>query len=358
MQDIKSKLVYIYFHIDGLYLFLSNKGVNDHARRCIIRRIFILLDSYFEMISFFKNMLYRHCTIDQQAKSEIEKKIQILKNEWDKQYDVIRNKFSAHHQEFTDINTIEWWNEIDYTTITYFYEGICDQRALLAEHADILTYTPVDYEDIDFSDTCLKEFEQGRFYLAHDRLAITKQNTTTLYSYNKFQRKCMLIATIIDFIFINCALTVKTQNYKTYYKKILFDSAWLLLCCDICSLIENMYKDSTYDASLLTLCPENWNGKSILRKAFSNRDYEFESNLWNLRNKFAAHIDVTEKMFNLLKLYDEVDLSQVHNYCVNQMQQFQKACMSDFRTSMFATRDQLLPDDIVDISYSGYRGKT
>lgn len=304
------------------------------------------------MIGYYKNYLFRNNQINIEVKRVLEQKINDVKKEWDHNYEIIRNKFCAHHQELDEISLIEWWNEIDYSTITFFYEGMGEIRLLLKEYADFNSLFSIDYEEIDFSDTCLQDIDDSQFFLSHDRLAITKKNTSGIISCHPFQSKCMLILTIIDFIFINCALTLKVQKYTTYYKKILFDTAWLLMVCDTYSLIENLY-DSNY--SLLSLSPSDWKGKTVIQEGNSKRDNNFEYQLKELRNKFAAHIDTNETLDVLLKMYDDFDLKQLHQYCIFHMNIFREACQADIRTKMFLIRDQKLPNNVLGLAYSAHK---
>jgi len=355
MQNIEEKIKYIYFNTDGIYYFLSNQGINDHSKRCLLRRFFILIDSYLEMIGFLKNKLFKEKIIDLKTKQSLENEIKAIRDEWDNNYEIIRNKFSAHHQTIDFIILIEWWNEIDYSTVTYFYEGLRNIRGILLDDAGFTTITPVDYCEIDFSDTCLKENSKSDFFIALDRLAISKKNTVSMLSHDEFQKKCMLILSIVDFIFINCAVTTKTQNYDKNYKNILFDTAWLLICCDTISLIQNMYEDDVYGDSLMTLSPQHWAGIQIIKYGNSARDSIIEDSLINLRNKLAAHIDTKDEFIMLLKMFDDFNLKKLHEYCMSHMQTFQRACLSDIRTKMFAFRDQKLSRDILDISYTRHK---
>jgi hypothetical protein len=355
MKDIKEKITYIYYHTDGLYFFISHDNINDHAKRCILRRFFILVDSYVEMIGFFKNKLFRENIITRNVKQSLENEIKEIKEEWDHNYEIIRNKFSAHHQDVNEKKLLEWWNEIDYSTISFFYEGMSKIRAILTQKANILTITPTDYTHIDFRNTCLKKQNKNVFYVAHDRLGVSKENTVSLVGLCEFQRKCMLILSIVDFVFINCAVTIKTQDYETHYKRILFDSAWLLLVCDTVSLLENMYEDGEYGNSLLSLCPPDWQGKLIIENSNASRDKSFEDDLTKLRNKFAAHIDSTKHLYSLINLFEKFNLNELHKYCMYHMQSFQQACHSEKRTQMFSVRDLKLSEDILGLSYSGYR---
>lgn len=353
MKDIKEKIRYIYYNTDGLFHFLSNRSVNSHAKRCILRRFFILVDSYFEMIGYLKNDLANNKIINLNTKKSLMACIESIKSQWS-DYQIIRDKYSAHHQDIDDSIIFEWWNEIDHSTITFYYEGMREIREILA-NADILSLTTMDYSEIDFSDTCLKEFEDDNFYLSHDRLALSKKNTSGTISCNPFQRKCMLLSSIIDFICINCALTTKTARYKTCYENILFDSAWLLICCDTFSLIENMYENGNYGLSLMAISPFGWKGAQIIEEGNSCRNKIFEENLKALRNGFAAHIDKKENFETLIYLFQDFDLKQLYEYCIYHKQIFQRACFSDIRTKQYVFSDVKLSDDIIALAYSEHK---
>jgi len=355
-ERYRKKIRYIYFNIDGAYYFLSNQGISDHSKRCVLRRFFILLDSYLGMIGYLKNNLFKKGVFDLKIKKSFEDSIKSIKSDWDNKYEIIRNKFSAHHQNIDDLLTLlEWWNEINYSTITYFYDGMNEIREIIAKHAGIITLTPTDFSEIDFSDTDLRENGDSAFYLSYDRLALSKKNTVGMIGENDFEKKCMLILSIVDFIFINCAVTTKVQQYETYYKCIIFDSVWLMICCDTFSLIENMYEDGNYGESLLSLSPSVWAGALTIREGNSHRDKIFEERLKELRNEFAAHIDTKKTFESLSKLFNNFNLKQLHEYCVYHMQIFQSACFSDISTKKFAFRDQKLPDNILSIPYSKHR---
>lgn len=355
MKDLEAKIRYIYFNADGIYYFLSTQGISDHSRRCILRRYFILVDSYFKMIGSLKNDLFRNGIITVGAKQQLEKSIIDIKIEWDYNYEIIRNKYSAHQQNVDDVMSLQWWNEIDYSTITFFYEGMNEIRSLLLNHANVMTVTPTDYEEIDFSGTYLQQKCKHDFFLAHDRLALAKENTVGMIPINDFQRKCMLILSIVDFVFINCSVTMKTERFETNYKKILFDAAWLLICCDTVSLLENLYEDGDYGQSLLSISPTDWKGRAIIQSGNAARDAAFETALKELRNKFAAHIDTEDGFAALCYLFDNFDLAALHAYCFLHAQTFQRACLSDIRTKTFALLDQKLSDNVLGLAYSEHR---
>jgi hypothetical protein len=354
MRDIKEKIEYIYHTTDGIYYFLLNDDVSDHSKRCVSRRFFILVDSYLEIIGFFKNNLFNENKINLITKQTLESEIKDISKEWINNYEIIRNKISAHQQDVDELKLLEWWNEIDYTTISFFYEGMRKIRNILTNENTILTITPVDFSQINFSGTCLQKQKDSKFYLAHDRLALTKKNTVSLIGSTEFQRKCMLVLSIVDFIFIDCDVTIKTQNYDTYYKEIMFGSAWLLIACDTISLIDHLYEDSEYGASLLNVCPQDWKGLPILEESNLKRNNEVEISLAELRNKFAAHIDTSEQFQVLITLFSKFNLQEMHRYCMLHMQAFQRACLSDIRSKMFTSLDQTLQGNIISISHSGH----
>lgn len=228
-------------------------------------------------------------------------------------------------------------------------------RLILTVNDLLPTITPTDYENIDFSGTCLQETHDSSFYVSHDRLGLVKKNTVGLIASTDFQRKCMLLLSTVDFLFIDFGVTLKTQDYDTYYKEILFDTAWLLVVCDTISLVENMYEDSSYGQSLINVCPGDWKGKSILEQENLRRDSTYEDELKSLRNKFAAHIDTSESLESLNELFRSFDLQKLYSYCNYHMQVFQKACSTDVRTSMFCSRDQKLSGGIIGLSYSEHK---
>jgi hypothetical protein len=356
MKNIKEKIDYIYINIEAIYYFFSNTGISDYSKRCILRRIFILLDSYINVIGFFKNHLARKGQIKRNSKMDIEKIIKEIEVEWNNNYEVIRNKFSAHHQNIDELFLIDWWNEIDYSTITFFYEKINEIKSILIENSCISPSYITDFSNLDFSGTCLEEINETDFYLSHGRLALSKKNTTGMTPFSEFQRKCMLINTIIDLISINCAITLKTQNCDSLYKTILFNSAWLLIFCDTWSLVENIYDDGDYGNSLLTLSPPNWKGRIIIAQGNSQRNRTFEQKFKELRCKFAAHIDTEENIITLQNEFYQFNLQFLHEYFIQNLRIFRKACFSDISTKMFAMPDIKYPhNDIIGLSYTEYK---
>jgi hypothetical protein len=355
MKDIKQKIEYIYVNIDALYYFLLNNGVNDHSKRCILRRFFILFDSYVEMIGFLKNELSKNNKIDLNNKKFIENIVKDIKTEWDNNYEIIRNKFSAHHQNVNELKLIEWWNEIDYSTITFFYDKIKDIKSILSENNCISLRYITDFSNLDFSGSCLEEINEGSFYISSDRLWLSKKNTGGPIPLCEFQRKCMLILSIIDCLFISFSVTKETENYDSLYKNILFDTAWLLICCDTLSLIENMYDDGDYGDSLLTLSSDDWKGKSIIQDGKTGRNQLFENQLKKLRDKFAAHIDTKDDFSVLCDYFYHFNLSDLYEYCNLNLIIFQKACSCDIRTKMFVIHNHKLPGNIISMSHTGYK---
>jgi hypothetical protein len=306
------------------------------------------------MIGYFKNDLFKNGHIKLSDKKRFESMISHLNYDWANQYEFIRNKFSAHHQDAPYPLLIEWWNQIDYTTITYFYAGMQEIRSLLTT-INISTITPTDFEEIDFSGTCISEKDAGAFYVSHDRLALTKENTVGMVSQSSLHTKCMLLLSIVDFIFINLALTVKTELYNSVYKKILFDTGWLLTICDTVALIDNMYEDDSYGLCLLSVSPTDWKGLPIIMKEKASRNITLESNLRAIRNTFAAHIDTQSTFESLCASFEQFDLCQLHSYMTLHMQAFQRACFSDMRTNMFVHRDLKLSAEVVGLAYSCHK---
>lgn len=355
MIDVPSKLVYIQYNVDGLYLFHANKGMSDHSRRCIMRMIFILIDSYCKYIGNFKNTLWKNNKISTKTRKAVQEEVEDFTRNWNGKYDTIRDKFAAHNQCLGGLDAFEWWNDIDYTTITIFYEQMRTIQTILAQDIAWKPMIAADYEEIDFSNSLLREVADNEYYISLDRLAITKKNTSGAIPLNDFQDKCMLLLSVIDFLFIDLSLTAMTDNPNKYYKKILFDNGWLLACCDICSLLDGLYNTDNHGKSLVDLSPNDWKGLAILNAGENDRDVNFEACVREIRNKLAAHIDTAMTLESLIAMFDSLNLRQLQMYITKFMNIFKEACFADIRTKQYALLNERLPAEVIGLSHSLHR---
>lgn len=352
VTDIDKKLIYIYFNLDGLYQFSSIEEINDHSKRIILRRYFILVDNFIKLIGCFKNILRRNKSISKTEASSLKDIIKDISSVWDNQYDIIRDNFSAHLLDGKTNDIIDWWNEIDWTTLTYFHEQLSSIRHILTRTHNLRTFSPTDYSRIEFATT---EFvKDGGFYFSPDRMAITKRNTAGIIPCTAFQNRCMTICSNIEYLHVCYSLALLTNTNDTYYKRILFESSLTLTCCDAISFILNLY-GSTSKESLLTLAPNNWSGKKTLETGDNHRDSFIERETFELRNKFAAHIDANSQFSSLVHLFDNFNHDKLYEYISYHMNVFKESCKNDIRTIMFAMRDTKMHGDITGLSYTKYK---
>lgn len=358
MKEIKKKLEYIYDQATHINFIFHNNSMNDHSKRCFLRRFFILVDAYLYFISRYKNHLKQNLELSREIVKELETFINNIRLIFvDDNYSLIRDKISAHNQELSFSCLIEWWNQIDYSSVTTLYEEMTEISKLLKPYKYLGDKQLNSYEEIDFShNQFLSANQKDKYCVSSDRLGLSKKNTVGIIPLSDLQDKCGLILSIIDFIFINGAITIFTQNYKTKHNYVLFDTAWLLLICDTCDLITNLFEGSLYSKPLVEIWPsELKDGKLILAEYYNQRDLEFESKLKNIRNEFAAHIDDKKPLKELISDFHSLDLNKLHKYYTMLMQGFQSACFSNIYTRIYSQRNTPILGDIKGITNSGYK---
>lgn len=359
MNENILKLRFIYKFLDGLYLF-KNENIDDHAKRNLLRYFFVLTDNLLKLIGNIKNTLFKEGQITLDQRRNFEDSINRLKNDFDKSYDIIRDRFAAHQQELELSDIIGWWNEIDIETITIFYDELNEIKELLKMYIDDFFEPIDDYSPLDFANTPLAPKDGQSFYLAHDRLALTRQNTSGMISIHETQDKAQIILSIVNLTFANFHITTVVNNRETHYKNIIFITAWLLIICDTCSLIDNLYEDigNKYvnSISLMNLWKrESIRGHNILEKVNAEkRDHNFETELRTVRNKIGAHLDQQMTIKELLELYNAIDLQRVHNYFIFHANAFRLGCLEDIRTKIFASLDFKL-NGVKEFAYSPYK---
>ncbi len=229
MHDTRNKLEYMIKHLSGIYSFFANTEINDFAKRCILRRFFILFDSYLKILPAYKNDLVRSGQLAGSMRASLEGKILGARTDWDEQYDIIRDKFGAHYQEGDvagddrldhELSHWDWWNEIDYSTVSLFYDHVLNLSNAVSDLNALDVCQLANYEDIDFSGTPLSP--KDGFFIGTDDLAGTKLNTVAEISLNGMRKKCQRIRTILNLIEVDCWLTSLTEaRFSPYLKSYL-----------------------------------------------------------------------------------------------------------------------------------------
>ena len=335
MIDHEGKLCFIHTYLEGL-MYFKKETVDDHAKRNVFRYFFILVDTYLKYIGAYKNLIYRQQLINLEKRNKIEQLIRQLKNDYDNIYDTIRDKLGAHQQPLSLVEVADWWLEIDSTTVTVLYDELQEIKSLLEESlGGPLGKIISDYSPLDFNDTPLAVRGTGAARVAPDRLGPAKEGAAFLVSCHETQAKTQIITSIIDLIKINWIIIGATSAQDTLYKKVLFDIAWFLVIADCCSLIDNLYIDNQYDASLLSLWGRHdFKGYPFLIEGDKKREVGLESKIRDVRNKLIAHLDSDTTMKNILKLYFDLDLKDVYSFLEYHVNAFWDGCMADIRAKV------------------------
>ncbi|CUJ30649.1 hypothetical protein [Achromobacter sp. 2789STDY5608621] len=331
-----NRLSLCFVYLDGAYK-LSRENIDDHAKRSILRFFFIQLDNLIGLTARAKNLLYRNGSINIKQKKTIEEKIAILEGSYGNAYDAIRDKVAAHTQPMDLIELLGWWNDIDKTTIEVLYDDAEEIKSSVARAAHITFSALPEQIPLQFPDNGKIAVRSSRTpSVSADRLSLAKQNVVSMIEGHETQKKAQAVLSIIDFLECNFSLTVAVDNPETLYKRVVFDIGWLLAIVDLCSLIDNLFKDDKYDKSLLTYWKEHGiKGHDMLFSLFQARELSLENELRDIRNKLAAHIDTEESILDTIIRFEKIDLAQVHSYAIRIVNAFRDACRVDIRTKVF-----------------------
>lgn len=350
------KLEFNYRLLEALNYF-KNENVDDHVKRNVLRYFFVLLDNILKIIGNIKNELFCQNKISLSEKRDIEELIRKLDSDYSSNYDLIRDKFGAHQQEVPLIDLIDWWNEIDLSTCSILYDDVCRIKNKI-NSAFTNSFDKIDdYSPLDFSNANFLRNSEDDYYFSNDRLAQTQKNTTSLINTHNSQEKAQIILSIIPLVCDNCAITVMTDNPGTVYKNSIHMIAWLLIICDCCSLLDNLYEDISNNyvnsKSLLQIWKENkMKGYHLLSEGNSNRDIEFEKEIREVRNRMGAHIDQALTLKEILSLYYKIDLTKVHSYFFKHANIFREGALKDNRTKIFGGDLYTELKNVQDLSYT------
>lgn len=330
-----AKVAFIYKHLDACYYF-KDEDISDHARRCFLRFFFVLIDDLLKVVPKTKNQLNASNQIDREQKTHLESAISQLRGTFDRAYDLIRDKLSAHQQPIEFMDILRWWTEIDITTIETFYNEAHDIRSIF-KSAGRDIFVPIrDYSKIDIPTHLDISKGPAPFQISAGRLASAKPNTIFSVPCHVSQEKIQIVVSLIEFLDIEFAVTSLLNGPETEYKRTLFDIAWWLIIIDCCSLMDNLYSDTTYDKSLINYWQEaGMKGLPLLEECNRSRNVELEQQIRSVRNHVGAHVDAHNDIQTVYGEYEALDLRKIHEYVYYHINSFRSACRSDERTRMF-----------------------
>lgn len=337
--DDLNRLNTCFVFMDAVYLF-RDEQVTDHCKRTILRFLFIQIDNILKIAGRAKNKLRKENLITVADERRIKQLIEVLARSFDHAYDTIRDKIAAHSQPLDLISLLNWWSDIDQTTIEILYEDAKNIQAAFTS-VNVLQFQRIS----DHSRLLIPKDSPISLVLnpvpsfSSDRLALSKQNTVSMIACHPSQEKAQTILSIIDFLGIDFALTAAANNPTTNYQKWLLDIGWLLAMVDICALIDNLFNDNQYDQSLLSHWKSDMAGYEALSSCDKTRDATIEGKIRDIRNTLGAHLDTSHKVSDVFAQFNSIDLASVHGYACHLVNSFFDACRKDIRTRTFCIQD-------------------
>lgn len=352
MDDL-NRLNACFIFLDAAYLF-RDEQVTDHCKRTILRFLFIQIDNILSLAGRAKNKLRKEDLITKTDEEQIKRLIKILKKSYASAYDTIRDKIAAHNQPLDLISLLNWWNDIDQTTITVLYGDAKNIQTAFSSVKGLQFQGIYDYSRLSIpEDSPIAQTLNPVPSFSSDRLGLSKPNTVAMIACHPSQEKAQTILSIIDFLEIDFSLTAATNNPATNYQKLLFDIGWLLAMVDICALIDNLFHDNQYDQSLLSYWKSDMAGYETLSNADKDRDIAIEEKIRNIRNTLGAHLDTSRKVTDVFAQFNFIDLTSVHRYASYLIKSFFDACRKDIRTRTFCIRN--VPINAIAIQRNGYK---
>lgn len=344
-----------FLFIDAAYLF-RDEQVTDHSKRTILRFLFIQIDNILKLAGRTKNKLRKEQLITKAEEEQIKRLIGVLTNSYDHAYDTIRDKIAAHSQPLDLESLLNWWNDIDQTTISILYDDAKKIQMAIASIKGLYFQSITDHATLAIPSTnpISQTLNSQVPSISTDRMGLSKPNTVSMIACHPSQEKAQTILSIIDFLGIDFALTVATDAPTTIYQSLLFDIGWLLVMVDICALIDNLFHDNQYDQSLLSHWKSGVAGYEILSKLDQSRNIEIERQIRNIRNTLGAHLDLTRKVSDVQSQFKSIDLASVHGYTCHLINSFFDACRVDIRTKIFCIQNVPI-NGVTSLQSSGYK---
>lgn len=332
MKDTASKVAFLAVYIEAVST-IAKKIANDHVARVYARALFLAIDSFTKLAPALKNTLVTDKVLTRAEGDAVKEKIKKLTADYESYYAQLRDKTGAHQQEVDLDRLIEIWNETDTATLTIFADGVAEVIALFGKAGlSTLHARPAELNDEKFLTALAQIGSEGSpATMGVDRVAITRPQTLGMISCHPTQEKAQRVIAAFDNIEVIRTRLPKFTSRVPH--KIFID----LLVVDLCSILDNLFKDDPGDAnraadpSLVTLWKaENMRGVSTL-EAFP-RDVQLEDHLRTIRNRASAHVDTQMTLEDILSLVRAFRDRDTYDYLTSLNRTFCAACSQDMRT--------------------------
>ncbi len=333
MNDLESKVPFLVYYIQSITR-IALVIPDDYVARLYARAVFIGVDSFLKIAPALKNQLKRADHITSFQEKEIKKLINKLTDEYRNYYSTIRHKLAAHQQEVDLGLLLECWNEIDDITLNLFTDDVTQVWGLMKDHMPSIGFpAPPELSD----EKMLKPFSSIQYSgagvrIGLDRVALTRQNTVSMFAAHSSQEKAMRVITAFEGfrVLLDSRLELATSKWCLPEK-----ASIDLMVIDTVSVIDNIFgRDGDGEMSLHEMWKESDIAGADTLKAFS-RDSVFEASLLQLRNKVSAHLDTAEQLSVLFQMLESFSLNELFEYMKSLWNTFESACKQDIRTKPF-----------------------
>ncbi|MBY0314592.1 MAG: hypothetical protein K2Q26_03670 [Bdellovibrionales bacterium] len=309
---------------------------SDYHKRVIARAVYLQVDSFIELGRRLKNSLFKSSHIDKKIRDQLDEKFTRLDRDYRGIYESIRDKVSAHRQEETIDSIIDNWNAVDLLSIDVFVDDMIEVMSILSVPLRF-KWQASDHAKID---SVIQEFNSATVpegsspTMSSDSLALTRGNTLGMLACHPDQEKAMAILSVIDFLDMLSGLTHFSQKID-----LLHEVVWSLMVVDAFSLIDNLYDEARHESLLSKWQNGQYKGHHILLASANSRNLTMESEVREIRNKFAAHVDSDMTYRDLIKMVSAYDLANFLVYVGSHIDSFHQACAHDIRTRLFNIRN-------------------
>jgi hypothetical protein len=342
MQDAESKVALLAYYVEGVAR-IARAIPDDYLARVYGRSLFIGVDSFLVLAARLKNTLRTRHRLSPRQSEEISAKIGKLRADYESYYATIRDKLAAHQQAVDLERLLEAWNEIDEVTLTVLSSDVSAVWADFQAQGVVSDFArPKELDDpeslVPFSTLAGPE----GICVAVDRVAATRPNTVGMIPMGTIQEKAMRVVTAFEGFssLLNSGLEQVTTRWYLPEKAFVD-----LLVVDACSAIDNLFRDRAASGSipaeecLVKLWKSHCFASAARLESFP-RDTLLERRLWQLRNKFCAHLDADVPLKDLRAQLVEFPLQDLASYIENVWRAFREGCAEDLRTKPFLLHGQ------------------
>jgi hypothetical protein len=333
--DIKEKNEYIIQELLILESFL-NSNVKDLPKRLLFGQLFILIDDFLIWAPRSINFLFRTGVIDRDEKTALKLTITKIKTKHDNNFSIIRDKLAAHHQPIEFLSLIDCIFIIQYSIIQILIDDIHNFYNFLKNKINLNYSKPIN--STQFKDPILDSNADKSYSVSSSRLAHSTDDIVGMILFHETQEKGSLIVSIIDSLDYMIKILNEFETQNAPGRNLILG----LIINNTISFLDNLFNNSQYDSSLVTIWKKNYYTGVALLESFE-RNEKREEELLYLRNKFCSHIDDVELLNSLKIKIQSVDINVLLNYIEKLINNFNKACKMQIQTIMMIfSREPLL----------------